>query len=207
MSILAAVREGKPRGIRKTSGSAVYDLGDQSEALQGTWTELLYQQQRSEIAQPGFVCDSQDRAQTLEVYIRRTDIVMRGHGQNAVVPQNRVGILLCDREHRRLGRFGVAIDKVHDCALVLADNCRVRSGCEIVNCRRMPVVTPRHSSLVVHALLNDCPFAGDTEYEGVQVQLKTVGYSIVVNARGQSAGSDQGGAIEAVVVGHEFQFI
>ena len=61
----------------------------------------------------------------------------------------------------------------------------------------MPMITARHSAPIVQSLLDDGPFARRSYDEIVQVNLETVGDRIVVDARGQSARSDQAFTIEA----------
>jgi len=44
-------------------------------------------------------------------------------------------------------------------------------------------------TLGIHALLDDSPLSGFRDYKGMEVELKTIGHGIVINARSQSAGA------------------
>ena len=116
-------------------------------------------------------------------------------------------MLVRNLEHYSLrrGRFGV--HEIHNRALVLADDSRVRLVHKIFHGRRMPVITARHSAAIVQALLYDGPLAVSRQDEAVQVNLKAVSNRVVVDARGQTTGANQGFAIETPTLAYLSQFV
>ena len=62
-------------------------------------------------------------------------------------------------------------------------------------------------AVFVHSLLHDRPIAFGREDERVQIDLKTVGDSVVVYAGGQAADPDQRVAVETVSIGERTQFV
>jgi len=112
-----------------------------------------------------------------------------------------------NREQRLLRRFCLAIHEVHDGALVLADNPRVRLRREVTDRRAVPVVTPRQPVRLVHALLDNRPLSLRADNERVKVDLKSVGDRIVVDPRGQPAGSDESFAVQSLSFRHGAQLV
>src|SRR6185295_15399898 len=106
-----------------------------------------------------------------------------------------------DVEQSQLRRFGFAIDEVHDPALMLADNSGMRLGCEVPNCCGMPVIAASQAAPLIHALLDDSPFAFDSENEGVEIDLESVRNRIVVDSRREAAGTNQRFTVEPALIG------
>src|SRR6266567_76162 len=71
----------------------------------------------------------------------------------------------------------------------------------------MPMIAASHSAVIVQALLYDGPLAVRRDDEAVQINLKAVGDRVVVDARGQTAGADQGFAIETTPLAYLSQFV
>src|SRR5262245_32857099 len=65
----------------------------------------------------------------------------------------------------------------------------------------MPVIPPRHPTLLVEALLNDGPLSASGQNETVQINLETVGDGVVVDTRSQTARSDQRPAVQSASIG------
>ena len=95
-----------------------------------------------------------------------------------------------DSEQGGLRRLGLSIHEIHDRALILADYSGVRFGKEIADRRRVPVIPASHSAPIVQTLLHDGPLALRSYDETVEVNLKSVGDRIVVDARGKSTRAD-----------------
>src|SRR5438046_6160838 len=91
----------------------------------------------------------------------------------------------------------LAIHNIHDRALILANYSGVWFGDKVPYRRRMPVIPASHPITIIQTLLHHGPFATRRHDETVKVNLKPVGDRIVVDARCESAGADQGVAIEA----------
>src|SRR5258708_32697679 len=118
-----------------------------------------------------------------------------------------VGMFASDLKERSLRWSSLSVDEIHDRALILAHYSGVRLRNEIANGGRVPVIPPRHAAPVIQTLLHDGPFAIRGHHETMQVDLKSIGDSVVVDARGEPAGADQGFAIKAATLGNQSQFI
>src|SRR2546423_1424639 len=70
----------------------------------------------------------------------------------------------------------------------------------------MPVITPRQTCSLVHALLDHGPISGIAQDETVQVDLKAVGYCVVIDFCREAAGSDQRLPVEIPLLGNRQQF-
>ena len=64
----------------------------------------------------------------------------------------------------------------------------------------MPVISARRALLSVESLLDHGPLAGDCEHERVQIDLEAVGNGVVVDAGRQTAGADEGVAVETQAI-------
>src|SRR5687768_16022037 len=95
-----------------------------------------------------------------------------------------------DVQDRSLSGHCLAIDEVHDLPLRLTGNAAVRRLNKAFESRGMPVVTAGHSRLAVHALLNDDPLTVARHNEAVQIELKTVAHSVIIDAGRKPAGAD-----------------
>ena len=62
------------------------------------------------------------------------------------------------------------------------------------------MIAARQSGGIIHALLHDRPVAFATEDESMKIELEAIGNSIVVDARGETAGADQCVAVQTEVV-------
>src|SRR5438874_13736725 len=89
---------------------------------------------------------------------------------------------------------------------MLADYSRMRLAHKIFHGQRMPVITARHSAAIVQALLYDGPLAVSRQDEAVQVNLKAVSDRVVVDARGQTTGANQGFPIETPPLAYQSPF-
>ena len=67
MSVFAAVRERKARGIVKAARRAMNHLGNEGERLQSTRTELFKEQQLGEVVQIALVGNCEHGAKSLEI--------------------------------------------------------------------------------------------------------------------------------------------
>ena len=85
--------------------------------------------------------------------------------------------------------------------LWFADDRSVRRKGEVANRGGVPVIAARQSGGIIHALLHDRPIALAAENESMQVKLKAVSDSVVVDARGETAGAHQRVAVETKLVG------
>lgn len=74
---------------------------------------------------------------------------------------------------------------------MLPDYSGMRFLDEIPDVRRMPVISPGKAGLLIHPLLHHRPFAVRREHERMQVDLESVGDAVVIDLRGEPAGSDQ----------------
>ena len=81
------------------------------------------------------------------------------------------------------------VDQVQNRPLRLTDDGRVRFRDEIAHSGRMPVVASGEPAFLVHALLNDGPFTGLINDEGMQVELEAIGDGVVVDPGGETAGT------------------
>src|SRR5688572_32690092 len=79
VSILAAVRERKPRRVGEPAGRAMDDFGDERKRLQSAWAEILEQQKFSELMQIAFIRDGEHCAETFQVEVPRANVVMIRH--------------------------------------------------------------------------------------------------------------------------------
>ncbi len=93
------------------------------------------------------------------------------------------------------------------CASCLADYAGVWFGDEVAHRRGVPVVAASHAAPIVQSLLYHGPLAVRCHNKAMEVDLKSVGDRIVVDARGKPAGADQGFAIEAATLGERSQFL
>jgi hypothetical protein len=75
-------------------------------------------------------------------------------------------------------------------------------GGKIPNRWRMPVIPPRKTARVIHALLHDRPLALSSDYKIVQINLEAVGDGIVIDSCRKPAGADQRLAVEALAFGN-----
>src|SRR5437660_10831267 len=112
-----------------------------------------------------------------------------------------------DLKQGSLRRLGLGINQIHDRALILANYSGVRFGNKVANRRRVPVIPPGHSAVIVQSLLHDGPLAIRSHNETVKVNLKPVSDSVVVDARGKSTGAHQGFAIQPTPLGDRSQFM
>src|ERR1700739_2447647 len=80
MSIFAAMRKREAGGVRKAAGDSVNDLSNQSQCLERSRTEAFLQQKRCEIAQIAFVRDCEDRTESFQIDIGRSNFMVRGQG-------------------------------------------------------------------------------------------------------------------------------
>jgi len=149
----------------------------------------------------------EDSAETLEVDVGWADIVVRGHDQFANLIEGALDWLVRDLEQGVLGFVGARVNQIQDRALGLADNGGVRIGDEVADSRRVPVIAPRETVGLVHALLDDSPFAGFVDDKGVEIELESVGNGVVVNAGGEAACAGQIVAVEAGVRGEVDEFV
>src|SRR5579883_513492 len=99
--------------------------------------------------------------------------------------------LLNDIEQGELRRFCVPIDKVHDLALLFADNPSMWIRSEVPNSRRMPVIAACHSACVIEPLLDDRPFPFGSDDESVQIDLEAIGDRVVVDSCCETTGSNE----------------
>ena len=79
------------------------------------------------------VCYSEHAAEPLQIHIRGADLMARGKTQSSCLLQCDQGLFACNLQQGGLGWFRLAIDEIHDFALMLAHNRRVRRDCEIAN--------------------------------------------------------------------------
>src|SRR5947207_265908 len=100
-------------------------LRDQCETLQSAWTEILEQQQRSEILELVLVGHSQYRTQPLEINVFGTHIMMDWSFQLSHFAESCFRMFSDHCKHGLLSRFRVAVHEIHNGALVLADDARV----------------------------------------------------------------------------------
>ena len=103
---------------------------------------------------------------------------------------------MSDVEEGGLCELRVSVHEIHDRALVLTDYAGVRFGDEVAHRRGVPVVAASHAAPIVQSLLYHGPLAVRCHNKAMEVDLKSVGDRIVVDARGKPAGADQGFAIE-----------
>src|SRR6266550_6308421 len=108
-------------------------------------------------------------------------------------------------EQSSLRALCLGIHEIHDRALILANYSGVWFGDKVPYRRRMPVIPASHPITIIQTLLHHGPFATRRHDETVEVNLKPVGDRIVVDARCESAGADQGVAIEAASISNQSQ--
>ncbi len=129
----------------------------------------------------------QHRSQPLQVYIAGANVMMRWHREFSDLTQ-RIFHRLADYCYQRGLRLrGPAVDKIKNLSLRLSHDGGVRLGGEVANTRRMPVIAPRQTALLVHALLHHRPFARLRDHKRVQVELKSIADRIIVHTRGKPA--------------------
>src|SRR6266542_6518170 len=114
---------------------------------------------------------------------------------------------MSNAEEGRLRRFSLSVHEIHDRSLILTYYSCVRFGHEVFYCRRVPVIPTSYSPPIIQTLLHDCPLAIRRHDETVQVDLKSIGNRIVVDASGESTGADQGFAVEPATFCNRSQFL
>ena len=87
-----------------------------------------------------------------------------------------------------------------------ACNTGVRSRHEIVHVGGMPVIASRETRAIVEALLHDGPLAIRRDDERMQINLEPIGDAIVIDLGSETAGTDQGIAIQALAFRYGAQF-
>ena len=85
MTIFTAMGKRKTRGIGKAAGRAMNKFSNQGERLQRAWAKTLYKEQIRKIPELAIVSQRKDRAETLEIDVLGSNIVMNGHCQFAGV--------------------------------------------------------------------------------------------------------------------------
>jgi hypothetical protein len=65
----------------------------------------------------------------------------------------------------------------------------------------VPVVAAGEMTGRIHPLLNNRPFAGCADDEGMQIELKSVADSVVINAGGKAAGTGKDIAVQPGMAG------
>ena len=95
------------------------------------------------------------------------------------------------------GSLGAVVGQIDDLALVFAVDGGMRSVNETFEPLRKPVIAPRHSGVVVHALLNNGPLPIGRDDETVKIQVEAILDSRAVDLRDEPAGLGQRGTIKA----------
>ena len=185
----------------------MHNLGNQGQRLQRARSKPFDKQQGGKVAQFLLVRNREHGSQPFEIDILRADVVMRGHGEFANFGKGRSDGLFDDVQQSLLGLRGARIDQVQDDSLRLAENCRVRIRREVADLCRVPVVTASQMARRIHALLNDGPFAGRADNEGMQVELESVADGVVIDAGGETAGARQRIAVQSGTAGKGTQFV
>src|SRR5882724_9076436 len=132
MTILAAMCEGKTRGIGEMARCAVDNFGNQSKRLKSARTEILQKQQFGELVKIAFVRDGEHGSETLQVDVLGAERGLR--------------FFMSDVEQ---GGLRVSVHEIHDRALVLADYAGVWFGDEVAHRRGVPVVAASHPAPIV----------------------------------------------------------
>src|SRR5690242_9798988 len=183
----------------------MYDFRYKRERLKRTRTELLEQQQFGEVVQVAFIRDCEHGAESFQIDVFLAHVVVRRQLKMTRGLQGRFGPLVCELEQRALCASSLRIDKVHDRALMLADDSRVRLGDEVTHRWRVPVITPGHAALIVQSLLDHGPLTVRSHDEVMQVDLKTVSDRVVVDASREPAGPHESVSIEAASLAQHTQ--
>src|SRR4051812_22919974 len=108
--------------------------------------------------------------------------MMAVHCELANLLEVLIRLLPQDFENGCLSGSRLAIDEVHDLALGQTGDAAMRRLHKALESRGMPVVTARHAGLIVHALLDHDPLTVPRHNEAVEVELKAIADSIVIDA-------------------------
>jgi len=187
MTILASMREGKSRRVRKATWRSMHDLGNERERLKRSRPQSFDEKKAREVTEFLLVRESKHRSQPFQVDILGAHVMMAGHYQSAGFVQRIRNRFLGDREQGALRFRRAGIDEVEDLSLRLAKDRSVRIGHEITNRCRMPMVPPRGMILRIHPLLHNRPFSRFRDDKGVQVKLEAIAHGVVVHACSEPA--------------------
>src|SRR6185436_9334796 len=200
VTVLAAVCESETGRIVETTGRAVNYFRHQGERLQDAWAELFKEQQLGEVLQALVIRNGEHCTKSFQIDVFFAYVVMCRKSQVSSGDDRLFRTLVCDLEECVLGAIGLRVDEVHDLALVLAEDCRMRIGDEITNRGGVPVISTCEAVSIVQALLYYGPFACGRDYKTVQVDLKAVGDCVVVDACSETACTHQSVAVETALV-------
>lgn len=116
------------------------------------------------------------------------------------------GVVGSYREQCVLSRFCPVVRKVENRSFVLTCDSGVWLGHEVADICGVPVIATRFAGCVVQTLLHHSPFARAGHDKRVQINLKSVGDGVVVDASGKAAGADQFFPIPALLVRQQAKF-
>ena len=125
-AVLAAMREGKPRGIAETTGGAVDDLTDERQRLERARAHPRHEQRIGKGVQLLIMRHGQHGAQALQINIAARDVMPARHDQ---VPRSffdMSGIFPEQPDNALLRSDGVPMHQIEHRALRVADDRRVR---------------------------------------------------------------------------------
>ena len=149
MTIFAAERKTKSAQDRKTALVFRAPLLPRAQASVVFADPAFRAAELCEVVKVALVCDGKHRSKAVEIDIGGANIMARGHAKLLRLLQDRYRILLYDFQQRRLRWLCLAVNQIHDLALVFADNATMRLRNEIAHVGGVPVITARQAGLVV----------------------------------------------------------
>src|SRR5437867_6652541 len=90
---------------------------------------------------------------------------------------------------------------------MLPNDTGVGFGDKIADTCRMPVIAPGQTAGIVQPLLNNGPLTFRRDDERMEIDLKTIGDGVVVDAGREPACANQRFAVESTAIGKSTQFL
>src|SRR5437762_4468678 len=103
------------------------------------------------------VSNGKHGAEPPQINICRANLVMRGHAKVSGRTQRRLGFFARYLEQGSLRRFCPSVNQIHDRSLALTDYSGVGCGNKVTDGRRMPMIPPGHSAVIIQTLLHNGP--------------------------------------------------
>ena len=196
MPILATMRKGETRRVRKSVRCSVHDLGNHRQGAHGPCSYARNEQQFGEVDRCPIRCCSQIGVKTRRQQVAWTDIVMSRHDQMRQRELHRNGLCVVRFSPTCQGRqfardpvwtqglqnakltvargSGTLIGEIDDLTLPDLIDGGVGFLDKTFQAFRKPVIPASRLPVAIHPLLDDNPLAIVGHNEAVQIEIKAI---------------------------------
>jgi len=185
----------------------MHHFSNQRKSLKSARAEIIQQKQGGKIAEFPVIGQGQHGPKPFQVDVLRADLMASGSNQLPDRTQRRFRFFLYNIQQRPLRLFRIRVHQIQNYSLIFSDDAGMRIRGEIPYGSGMPMVASGPFVDLIHARLDHGPIPVRTENKGVQINLESVGNRIVVDACGETAGSNERLPVQVPFLGDGAQFI